>query len=118
MPVLWIVIVLMQTGSYFPFDADPEIRIRILTLVLQMSSPLSVVDCHLFDADPDPTFHFDADPEIRIRILTLVLQMMENLNFFFTLVNSSASLHCFVFHVRAIDVIIFNILDSAPYFIY
>ncbi len=41
-----------------------------------------VVDCHRFDADPDPNFHFDADPEIRIWILTLVLQMLENLNFF------------------------------------
>jgi hypothetical protein len=57
----------------------------------------SVVDRHRFDADPDPNFHFDADPEIRIWILTLVLQMLENLNFFLTLVNSSISLHCFIF---------------------
>jgi hypothetical protein len=59
--------------------------------------------------------HFDTDPEIRIRILSLVLQMLEN-PIYFTLINSSANLHCFIFLIRVIGVIIFNILDSkVPY---
>jgi hypothetical protein len=42
---------------------------------------------------------------------TQVLHMLENQKLFFTLIHSSASLHCLLFIVSVKGVIIFNILD-------
>jgi hypothetical protein len=67
-----------------------------------------MVERHQFDADsdPDPTFHL---MQIQIRFLPQVLHMLENKKtFFFTFLHRSSSLHCFVFLVSGIGVIIFN----------
>ncbi len=65
------------------------------------------MDQHHVDADPDPTFHFDANPDsypVPADSLTLAEK-----SYFFLLIHSSASLHCFIFLVSVIGVIIFNI---------
>jgi hypothetical protein len=46
------------------------------------------VDRHRFDADPNPTFHF-----------LMPIQIGKSEFLFFTFINSSASLHCFIFLV-------------------
>ncbi len=57
-----------------------------------------MLDRHRFDADPDPTFYFDADPDFPYA----------GKFHFFPFFHSSASLHCFVFLVSVIGVVIFN----------
>ncbi len=56
------------------------------------------LDRHRFDADPDPTFYFDS---------ALDCTYAGKFNFF-TFFHSSGSLHCFVFFVSVIGVIIFS----------
>jgi hypothetical protein len=64
-------------------------QVRICTLVT------SLVDRHLFDAEPNPTFHFDADPDQNLGpdpILIFTYGMLENHNFLkLKLIHSSAS---------------------------
>ncbi len=61
------------------------------------------MDRHLFDAEPNSTFHFDADPDQNLGpdpILIFTYGMLENHNFLkLKLIHSSASLHCFIFLV-------------------
>ncbi len=67
----------------------------------------SVVNRLRLDADPDPTFHFDADPDPDPNPRFTHVRTI-----FFTFIHSCASLHCFIFLVSVIFVIIFNILNS------
>ncbi len=97
-------------------DPDPSIkwtdpRVYSSLTVSYRSDPTpwlycSVVDRHLFDGDPGPTFHFDAVGPIRT--------LLENQTNVFTFVQKSSSLHCFIFLVSVVTVtgIIFNILYS------
>jgi hypothetical protein len=73
------------------------------------------MDGHRFNADPhqDPTFQFDADTDPKpdpdpTPTLTHV-EKYEFLKTFFTSV--LCSLHCFIFFISVMSVIIFNILD-------
>ncbi len=69
---------------------------------------------HLFDAEPNPTFHFDADPDQNLGpdpILIFTYGMLGNHNFL-KLIHSSASLHCFLFLVIVTGFIKFIILGS------
>ncbi len=61
----------------------------------------------LFDADPVLNFCFDAYPDPD-RILLEVLHMLEYQIFFFALIHCHDSLHCFIFLVTVIGVIICN----------
>jgi hypothetical protein len=71
-----------------------------------------VVDRYRFDADPDPdtTCHIDINRP-NFLILYQVLRMCVKSDFF-TVIHSSARIHCFIFLDSFIGVIIFNIWDS------
>jgi hypothetical protein len=60
---------------------------------------INVTDRHRFDADPDPTFHL---MPIQIRILFQI----------YTCCKICSSLHCLIFLVSVIGVIIFNIFNG------
>ncbi len=64
------------------------------------------MDRHCLDADPDTTFHFDAYPDPAPNFTHHEKSEL------FLLLFKAARLHCFIFLVSVIVIIIFNILDS------
>jgi hypothetical protein len=85
-------------------------------IVLIPNDFFSVVNRHRFgadpDGDPDPTFHFDADPDPDTKSNpdpTLIFTHVGKSENVFTAISC---LHCFIFLVSVIGVIMFNILDS------
>ncbi len=51
---------------------------------------------------------------IHICIISEILHMLQNLNYVFTLIHSSASVPCFIVLISVIEVLIFNILEIVP----
>jgi hypothetical protein len=77
-------------------------------VVPQVSVQTSAVDRHRFDADPDPTFYFDVDPDPDPYPTSSYKQVGKS-KFFLTFIHSNASLHCFIFLISVIGVVIFSI---------
>ncbi len=71
------------------------------------------MDRHHGDADPDPTFHFDADadPDPTPRFTHVGKSEI-----CFTLIQSSASLRCFIFLVGVLEMSKFSIFGTKPVF--
>jgi hypothetical protein len=102
----------MQSDPELFFWSDPDLKRFRLSWQC-----FSVVDRHHSDADPDPTFQFDTDPDQDPLPSFTHVGKSENFDLnWFTLNDSSTSLHCFIFLVGVIDVKIFNIWKTNQYF--
>jgi hypothetical protein len=82
--------------------------VSILPFLYTNSLKIKTTQCS-FDACPDPTFHFDADPDPDP---TLGSPLLENQEFIFIFIYSSANLNCFIFLASVIGIIISNIMES------